>query len=78
MLVSQTRSKITSLQSIMDIIQLEFGTEAVQHILKQCNQVADGGNHDSPAVARSVSSESDHMLSSHSSDDGSSLGCFKV
>ena len=66
----------------MDIIQLEFGTEAVQHILKQCNQAADGGNNDikltnSPTVARSVSSESDHMLSSHSSDDDSSLGCFK-
>ena len=75
----QTRSKVSSLQAIMDAIQLQFGVEAVQHILKHCNQTAGTtpADADCPTV-RSVTSDSDMASSSLSSDDDSSIACMKV
>lgn len=80
--LSETRSTASSLQAIMDAIQLEFGSEAVSHIFEKCNQPQVGMTTPAPrprsvsTTAKSVTSESDAHVSS-SSDDESSLGFFQ-
>mmetsp|Transcript_27993 Transcript_27993/g.51634 ORF Transcript_27993/g.51634 Transcript_27993/m.51634 type:complete len:151 (+) Transcript_27993:228-680(+) len=74
--LNDTRSKITSLQSIMDAIKLEFGDQTVQHILQQCNlQVRSMTASDIDKPTRSVTSDSDTNISSSisSSSDEESL-----
>merc|ERR1719296_282809 len=76
-LLLQTRTKIRSLQSIMDSIQLELGGETVQHIFQQVGvrtpPMADSGI----TTIQSVTSESEaHVSSSSSDDDSCSLGCI--
>jgi len=77
MQLDDTRTKVKSLQSIMDSIQLELGAETVQHIFQQVGvrtpPMADSGI----TTIQSVTSESEvHVSSSSSDDDSCSLGCI--
>mmetsp|Transcript_14061 Transcript_14061/g.23970 ORF Transcript_14061/g.23970 Transcript_14061/m.23970 type:complete len:148 (-) Transcript_14061:283-726(-) len=73
--LDDTRAKISSMQSIMDAIKLEFGDETAQHILQHCVQEGATATEVSknPSM-RLVSSDSDANISSSistSSDDES-------
>ena len=65
------RSKISSLQSVMDAIRQEHGEEATRYILNQCNDQA--GDVMNTSTVRLLTSDSESMSNSsnQASDDDS-------